>query len=135
MPEFLEEVELVYDEEEQRDWMDEKWHEQDRRNVEGFKLRLIAKPRPPERGNLPVVDLFARLKRRQQMTPPLEERRRKREMWDEAQRFREKRDEILLQKEMARRAEICGIDHEVGVNDFVSTDDWFMDIMVDTLNK
>ena len=69
------------------------------------------------------------------MTPSLEERRRKREMWDEARRFREKRDEILLQKEMARRAEICGIDHEVSVNDFVSTDDWFMDIMVDILNK
>ena len=64
MPEFLEEVELIYDEEEQRDWMDEKWHEQDRRNMEGFKLRLTAKPRPPEKGNLLVVDLFARLKRK-----------------------------------------------------------------------
>ena len=42
------------------------------------------------------------------MTPPLEERR-KREMWDEARKFREKQDEILLQKEMARRAEICGL--------------------------
>ena len=128
-------MELIYDKEEQRDWMDEKWHEKDRRNMEGFKLRLIAKPRPPERGNLPVVDLFARLKRRQQMTPSLEVKRRKRQTWDEARRFREKRDEILLLKEIARRAEICEIDHEVCVNDFVSTDDWFTDIMVDILNK
>ena len=50
MPEFLEEVELIYDEEEQRDWMDEKWHEQDRRNMEGFKLRLTAKPRAAGKG-------------------------------------------------------------------------------------
>lgn len=126
---------MIYDKEEQRDWMDEKWHEKDRRNMEGFKLRLIAKPRPPERANLPVVDLFARLKRRQQMTPSLEVKRRKRQTWDEARRFRKKRDEILLQKEMTRRAEICEIDHEVRVSDFVSTDDWFTDIIVDILNK
>ena len=69
------------------------------------------------------------------MTPSLEVKRRKRQTWDEARRFREKRDEILLQKEMATREEICEIDHEVCVNDYVSTDDWFTDIMVDILNK
>ena len=50
MPEFLEEVELVYDEEEQRDWMDEKWHEQDWRNVEGFKVEVDCQTKAARKG-------------------------------------------------------------------------------------
>lgn len=115
-------------------------------NMELYKLKLLS-PRPVSRGEpLPVTDLFAKLKRRQQMAHSVGEKKEKREKIQEARakvrEYRQGVEAARWEDEMALRLRKAGlraddsesrdglIDERDALPDFVATDSWLTDIAV-----
>ena len=116
-------------------------------NMELYKLKLLS-PRPVSRGEpLPVTDLFAKLKRRQQKAHSIREKTEKREKIQEARakvrEYRQRVEAVRWEDEMALRSRKAGLradssesrdglidDEEDALPDFVATDSWLTDIAV-----